>query len=279
MKKLLLLLACALISGTSSAASGSADSDQKFAEAMSSFIRSETVVRSAAEEYGFTGSRVEIMRRYFQSLADHPEIWRYVIRQYRQIGLFDRWEEKRDLTEETKKVSLSLLLALGRDGIRRLGPEDQKAFLRFTGKSYRMENPRICRKLALSGDPADFRGTELRDYMREVFAGMPDAEVSRHFDIVSRSVVAAVNDNPAPRSLSASEEKYGTKAWQRKMLEKLLRLPPAEVEKLAAALANIESAPDAETCRAARLMVESALEVEGTAGDWARAGLLNALAR
>lgn len=279
MKKLLLLLACALVVGTAFAATGSSDSDQKFAEVMSSFMRLETVVRSAAEQYGFTGSRVEILRRYFDSLADHPEIWRYVIRQYRQIGLFDHLEEKRDFTEETKKVSLSLLTALGRDGVRRLDPEDQKAFLGFMEKSYRMENPKVCRKFAISKDTAGFGESELRDYMREVYAGMTDAEVSRYFDVVAKSVVAAVNGSPAPRTLGASEEKYGMMAWQKKMIESLLRLPPEERARAAGAMANIESAPDSDACLASKVIVRSALEIEGTAGDWARTYILNSLGR
>lgn len=166
-----------------------------------------------------------------------------------------------EMAKEIGKETSSKLTVLG---LRRLSDEDVKRYFYYITLIAANSKPAQC-KAIFSDDGASDATAE---YKAVRLSG--GAALSHFLSLNRRSIFAELADAPSIATVSANQKNLAEKAYEKLLYEALIKLPQHDMERISAALQDMEHASDVDTCDAFYVMFKAMHDMAGMPGAWYR---------
>ena len=148
------------------------------------------------------------------------------------------------------------------DGVKRLSPSDQRRFYR--------DALVILREIPVSTCAGSMKMTvsavEAAEVEMAAVFDQDDAFIERYLASLRKAAFAEIFDDPVYLPLAASERKLAQRRYENAFVDALDQHPRADA--LYEAADMMADDIDADVCEVGLMAIETALEIDGTIGDW-----------
>lgn len=202
------------------------------------------------------------VREHFEAIGQEDSYLDYISR---EVALNEAYITRSDGSLDTDRIH-ELTAAVSQDqiakGVARLSPTDQRAFYSLLVQMMRRMPTSTCGRVAR----AELNAVESQSAELSAMIGLPPARLRLYFSVTRRSLLAEINGVPTPIPLTPSEAAMAESAQSEALSLALERHPRAEF--LFEALMQPTIAAPEDVCEVVIMVMDTALSVEGTVGDW-----------
>ena len=173
--------------------------------------------------------------------------------------------------EMSREIGKEITQKLSSQGLRRLSDDEVKMFFGYFALIASKAAPGTC-KAIFSGTGSD----GLSEY--QILANSGPAIFSNYLTLMRKSIFAELADTPSVVTVSESQKKLGTQAFERVLGEATAELPQADKDRISTALDDLDKASDRDACDAYYLMFRAMYDMGGMPGAWFRRDMAKAMA-
>jgi len=230
-------------------------------------LRNESNVRSKISQLQLTPRKTTLLVNHYLTLTNDDDLVSRLFEEVVATGLIDRVVEDPTIANREKKniesLGFELFESFALKGIKRLEYSEVRVYLLFIQTMLEVAPPKLCKAILLGDITGQRSETALAGF---IFSKLSEAEVDSYLRLIRKAVFAEVKNFPGVRRVSEPQKKIAQDAFDRILLEELMKLPRAE--SLLIAATNLSGASDRDACELGLLSIGSILKMRGTVAEW-----------
>lgn len=271
MKRLLLLLCCAL----SFSANATPHSKQEIFQVFKESFIAQGSLQNIESTYGIKGEKAQILAQWFEAFSGNEVLLNYFYDQLDQFGITDfKSKTPQQLFEEAKAASEYILLKLYLQGLTKLSSEDLEVFYQHQIRVSKAYSPAACKAFALGDTNSLPFKRESKTIFKKMFRQISVDDLRKLHHHKAKAIFAALDETMVQRTLLPHERSLFQKVLYKIYTSGFSNLPEKERVRISRALMDPTSASDKDACDAAIFVYEQILGAKGVTRDLVMRGSL-----
>lgn len=199
-----------------------------------------------------------------------------------QVGLLKEhsfsMKDKNEVTHLFQMASFSFINSYYRQGLLKSNSDELRKYVRFEILRTKALPNGLCKRYHYGAKDADFL-SKTDEIQGLFYKALSVPELKEYISHYERCLTLAVDENIAVRKLTRFNSEMGYKAFETALINKLLRLPKKENERLTNAIVNPQSSNSLDVCDSMKLMLKTLDSLDGDPFIWATTNILTESAK
>lgn len=224
----------------------------------------------AREEYGLSGEKADILANMILSLLTNEDFLNYSYTKMSSEGDLNSVTNKNDFVQKFAASFMNSVNSVMEKGLVRLSADEIR--FNFEYALARLKQHRankyydVCKAFGL-GDFRLVSATDIQNAAKTAYIDMSVRELRIFSDLMLKAVNAEIREFPKRKTLSTAETALAETKFAQYVQDRMLKLPQGDLIRISDAFSNLYTANPKDSCDAAILSVEAALEDKGPTGD------------